>query len=29
VGEGEERKEPFGDAGDPEGLFENGCQLKG
>ena len=27
VGEGEERKELLGHAGDPEGLFENGCQL--
>jgi hypothetical protein len=27
VGEGEEREELLGDAGDPEGFFENGCQL--
>ncbi len=27
VGKGEKRKESFGDAGDPKGLFENGCQL--
>ena len=27
VGEGEEGKEFFGDAGDPKSLFENGCQL--
>ena len=29
VREGEERKELFGDAGNPKRLFENGCQLAG